>query len=73
VRDNGIGIEPNSLTRIFKLGIESRLHSRSEYPGSGIGLATCEKIVQRHGGRIWAASDGPGTGTTIAFTLSAAD
>jgi len=73
VRDNGIGIEPNSLERIFRLGIESRLHSRSEYPGSGIGLATCEKIVQRHGGRIWAASAGPGTGTTISFTIPAAD
>ena len=73
VRDNGIGIEPNSLDRIFRLGIESRLHSRSEYPGSGIGLATCEKIVQRHGGRIWAMSAGPGTGTTIAFTIPAAD
>jgi PAS domain S-box-containing protein len=73
VRDNGIGIEPTALERIFKLGIESRLHSRSEYPGSGIGLATCEKIVQRHGGRIWATSAGPGTGTTLWFTLPAAD
>jgi PAS domain S-box-containing protein len=73
VKDNGIGIEPNSLERIFKLGIESRLHSRTEYPGSGIGLATCEKIVQRHGGRIWATSAGPGTGTTISFTLPAAE
>jgi len=73
VKDNGIGIDPQLLDRIFRLGIESRLHSRSEYPGSGIGLATCEKIVQRHGGRIWASSDGPGTGTTISFTLPAAE
>jgi PAS domain S-box-containing protein len=71
VADNGIGIEPEYLKRIFGLG--ERLHGASKYPGHGIGLATCEKIVQRHGGKIWAASDGPGRGTTISFTMPAAD
>jgi light-regulated signal transduction histidine kinase (bacteriophytochrome) len=72
VTDNGIGIDPDKLERIFRLGIESRLHSRTKYPGHGIGLATCQKIVERHGGRIWAESAGPGRGTTIAFTMPAA-
>jgi PAS domain S-box-containing protein len=70
VRDNGIGIEPQYLARIFGLG--ERLHSVSKYPGNGIGLATCEKIVQRHGGRIWAESEGLDRGTVISFTLPAA-
>jgi PAS domain S-box-containing protein len=70
VIDNGIGIEPEYLKRIFGLG--ERLHGASKYPGHGIGLATCEKIVQRHGGRIWATSDGPGHGATISFTMPAA-
>jgi signal transduction histidine kinase len=69
VADNGIGIDTNSLQKIFKLGIQSRLVSASVVPGSGIGLATCETIVQRHGGRIWATSSGPGKGTTISFTM----
>ncbi|MBA4062757.1 MAG: PAS domain-containing sensor histidine kinase [Isosphaera sp.] len=73
VADNGIGIEPQYLQRIFALGVKSRLHSEAEIPGSGIGLATCETIVERHGGRIWASSDGPDRGTTISFTLPAAD
>jgi PAS domain S-box-containing protein len=67
VADNGIGIERQYLQRIFGLG--ERLHSISQYPGNGIGLATCEKIVHRHGGRIWADSPGLDQGTTIAFTL----
>lgn len=71
VADNGIGIEPHSLERIFRLGVESRLYNRTKYPGHGIGLATCQKIIERHGGRIWATSDGPGKGTTIHFTLPA--
>ncbi|HSQ58745.1 MAG TPA: PAS domain S-box protein [Gemmata sp.] len=69
VADNGIGIEPEYLKRIFGLG--ERLHGASKYPGHGIGLATCEKIVQRHGGRIWASSPGPGRGTTISFIMPA--
>jgi signal transduction histidine kinase len=70
IADNGIGIEPQYLQRIFGLG--ERLHSISKYPGNGIGLATCEKIVQRHDGRIWADSRGPGQGSTFSFTLPAA-
>ncbi len=69
MQDNGIGIEPQYLERIFGLG--ERLHSISQYPGNGIGLATCERIVRRHGGRIWAASPGPDQGSTFHFTLPA--
>src|SRR5439155_8554135 len=71
IADNGIGIEPQYLERIFGLG--ERLHSISKYPGNGIGLATCERIVKRHGGRIWAESAGPGQGSTFCFTLPAAE
>jgi PAS domain S-box-containing protein len=69
VADNGIGIEAQYLQRIFGLG--ERLHTTSKYPGNGIGLATCEKIVQRHGGRIWASSPALGQGSTFSFTLPA--
>ncbi|GAB4255285.1 MAG: hypothetical protein Kow0065_03200 [Methylomicrobium sp.] len=71
VSDNGIGIDPGQIERLFKFF--SRLQSRARFEGTGMGLALCRRIVEHHGGRIWAQSDGEGAGSTFSFEIPMAN
>lgn len=66
IQDNGIGIDAQYTTKVFE--VFKRLHSRAEYSGSGIGLSICQRLIQRHGGKIWVESE-PGKGSTFFFTI----
>ncbi|WP_226040675.1 PAS domain S-box protein [Natrinema sp. DC36] len=70
VHDEGIGIDPDDQERVFE--VFQRLHSREKYSGTGIGLALCQRIIERHGGEIWVDSES-GAGATFSFVLPAAD
>lgn len=67
VADNGIGIDPAYAHQIF--GLFKRLHTQSEYPGSGIGLAMCQRILEQYGGRIWLEKSAPGQGSVFSFSV----